>query len=60
MIQIKLVKYADGVCLAGFIFKRSVALDATDKECIAAAKLANADSLPRRLPEGYRTVWTLP
>ena len=27
-------------------------LDATDEECIAAAKLANADSFIRRLPEG--------
>ena len=31
-------------------------LDATDEECIAAAKLANADSFIRRLPEGYQTV----
>ena len=30
-------------------------LDATDAECIAAAKLANADSFIRRLPEGYDT-----
>ena len=30
-------------------------LDATDEECIAAAKLANADSFLRRLPEGYQT-----
>ena len=30
-------------------------LDATDEECIAAAKLANADSFVRRLPEGYQT-----
>ena len=30
-------------------------LDATDEECIAAAKLANADSFIRRLPEGYDT-----
>ena len=33
-------------------------LDATDEECIAAAKLANADGLIRRLPEGYQTVLT--
>lgn len=33
-------------------------LDATDSEVIAAAKLANADSFIRRLPEGYNTVLT--
>lgn len=33
-------------------------LDATDKECISAAKLANADSFIRRLPDGYQTVLT--
>ncbi len=31
-------------------------LNASDEECIAAAKLANADSFIRRLPEGYQTV----
>ena len=31
-------------------------LDATDEECIAAAKLANADSFIRMLPHGYNTV----
>ena len=31
-------------------------LDATDEECIAAAKLANADGFIRRLPDGYNTV----
>jgi ATP-binding cassette subfamily B protein len=31
-------------------------LDATDEECIAAAKLANADSSIRMLPDGYNTV----
>ena len=31
-------------------------LDATDEECIAAAKLANADSFIRMLPQGYQTV----
>ena len=31
-------------------------LDATDEEIVAAAKLANADSFIRRLPEGYDTV----
>lgn len=33
-------------------------LDATDEECVAAAKLANADGFIRRLPEGYQTVLT--
>lgn len=31
-------------------------LDATDEECIAAAKLANADSFIRMLPDGYDTM----
>ena len=31
-------------------------LDATDEECIAAAKLANADAFITRLPEGYNTM----
>ncbi len=31
-------------------------LDATDEECVAAAKLANADGFIRRLPDGYQTV----
>ncbi len=30
--------------------------DATDEECIAAAKLANADGFIRMLPDGYNTV----
>ena len=33
-------------------------LDASDEECIDAAKLANADSFIRRLPDGYQTVLT--
>ena len=33
-------------------------LDATDEEVKAAAKLANADSFIRRLPEGYNTMLT--
>ena len=33
-------------------------LQATDEECIAAAKLAGADSFIRMLPEGYNTVLT--
>lgn len=31
-------------------------LDATDEECIAAAKLAGADSFIRHLPDGYQTM----
>lgn len=31
-------------------------LDATDEECIAAAKRTNADAFIRMLPEGYNTV----
>ena len=31
-------------------------LDATDEECVAAAKLANADGFIRMLPDGYQTV----
>ena len=31
-------------------------LDATDEECIAAAKLVNADGFIRMLPKGYNTV----
>lgn len=31
-------------------------LDATDEECVAAAKLANADGFIRMLPDGYDTV----
>ncbi len=31
-------------------------LDATDEECIAAAKLANADSFIELLPDGYNTM----
>ena len=34
-------------------------LDASDEECIAAARLANADGFIRRLPEGYQTVLSL-
>ena len=33
-------------------------LEATDEECIAAAKSANAHSFIRRLPDGYNTVVT--
>ena len=33
-------------------------LDATDEECVAAARLANADGFIRRLPDGYNTMLT--
>ena len=33
-------------------------LEATDEECIAAAKLANADDFITRLPDGYNTMLT--
>ena len=33
-------------------------LNAADEECIAAAKLANADGFIKRLPDGYNTVLT--
>jgi len=33
-------------------------LNATDEECVAAAKLANADQFITRLPQGYRTMLT--
>jgi ATP-binding cassette subfamily B protein len=33
-------------------------LEATDEECIAAAKLANADDFITRLPDGYDTMLT--
>ena len=33
-------------------------LDATDEECIKAAKLANVDGFIRRLPDGYDTMLT--
>ena len=33
-------------------------LDATDEECVAAARLANADGFITRLPDGYNTMLT--
>ena len=33
-------------------------MDATDEECVRAARLANADGFIRRLPDGYQTLLT--
>ena len=33
-------------------------LDASDEECVAAARLANADGFIQRLPDGYNTMLT--
>lgn len=33
-------------------------LEATDEECISAAKLTNADGFIRHLPDGYQTILT--
>ena len=33
-------------------------MDASDQECMAAARLANADGFIRRLPDGYDTMLT--
>ena len=33
-------------------------LDATDEECVAAAKISNADSFIERMPQGYNTMLT--
>ena len=33
-------------------------LNATDEECIEAAKLANADTFIKHLPDGYQTMLT--
>lgn len=68
-IDIKLIKKADlrrslGIVLQDtHLFTGTILdnirfgnLDATDDECIRAAKLANADSFIRRLPEGYQTM----
>lgn len=70
-IDIKLIKKADlrrslGVVLQDtHLFTGTVMdnirygrLDATDEECIEAAKLANADGFIRHLPNGYQTMLT--
>ena len=46
------VKLFTGTVMDNIRFGR---LDATDGECIAAAKLANAHSFIERLPDGYQT-----
>lgn len=68
-IDIKLIKKADlrrslGIVLQDtHLFTGTILdnirfgnLEATDDECVRAAKLANADSFIRRLPEGYQTM----
>lgn len=70
-IDIKLIKKADlrrslGVVLQDtHLFTGTVIdnirygrLDATDEECIEAAKLANAHSFIKHLPDGYQTLLT--
>ena len=70
-IDIKLIKKADlrrslGVVLQDtHLFTGTVMdnirygkLDATDEECIAAAKLTSADQFIRHLPDGYNTMLT--
>ena len=67
-IDIKKIKKADLRHSLGIILQDTVLftgtvmenirygkLDATDEECIAAARLAGADSFIQRLPEGYNT-----
>jgi ATP-binding cassette subfamily B protein len=67
-VDIKQIKKDDlrrqlGIVLQDvFLFSGSVMenikygnLEATDEDCIAAAKLANADGFIRRLPQGYNT-----
>ena len=49
---------ADGKIRYDGINIRYGRLDATDEECIAAAKLANADGFVKRLPDGYNTMLT--
>lgn len=48
----------DTVLFTGTVYDniRYGRLDATDEECIEAAKLAGADSFIRLLPEGYNTI----
>lgn len=62
-IQKKSLRRQLGIVLQDtFLFSETVmenirygCLDASDEECIAAAKLANADQFIRRLPKGYET-----
>ena len=54
------VMMQDSFILSGTIMDniRYGNLDATDEECIAAARLANANGFIERLPDGYNTVLT--
>ena len=67
-IDVKLIKKADLRRSLGMVLQdthlfsgtimdniRFGNLDASDEQCIEAAKLANADSFIRRLPQGYDT-----
>ena len=60
-ININKIKKADLRRSLGIVLQENIRygkLDATDEECIAAAKLANADSFITRLPDGYDTMLT--
>ena len=70
-ININKIKKADLRCSLGIVLQdthlftgtvmdniRYGKLDATDEDCIKAAKLANADGCIRRLPDGYNTMLT--
>ena len=70
-ININKIKKADLRCSLGIVLQdthlftgtvmdniRYGKLDATDEDCIKAAKLANADGFIRRLPDGYNTMLT--
>ena len=70
-ININKLKKADLRCSLGIVLQdthlftgtvmdniRYGKLDATDEDCIKAAKLANADGFIRRLPDGYNTMLT--
>ncbi len=50
----------DGFLFAGTVMDniRYGRLDATDKECVEAAKMANAHSFIHRLPKGYNSILT--
>jgi len=60
-----LIRQLGTVLQDNFLFSNTVLenirygnLDATDEQCIDAAKLANADQFITRLPQGYKTLLT--